>query len=109
MRKNLSREGREKIAWDGCQRPTVFDREYLFKNFNGRKDVRGFAFLDNCNYSKVFFTRSNATPAEGLWVTLLYLIFYNTSGWLLLHVTDEEAAVDSHQPDKTVFEKENSI
>ena len=25
------------------------------------------------------------------------------------HVVDEEAAVDSHQADKTVFEKENSI
>ena len=33
----------------------------------------------------------------------------NTSGRLLLHVVDEEAAVDSHQADKTVFEKENSI
>ena len=32
----------------------------------------------------------------------------NTSGRLLLHVVDEEAAVDSHQADKTVFEKENS-
>ena len=33
----------------------------------------------------------------------------NTSGQLLLHVADEKAAVDSHQDDKTVFEKENSI
>ena len=36
-------------------------------------------------------------------------ILQNTSGRLLLHVADEEAAVDSHQADKTVFEKENSI
>ena len=33
----------------------------------------------------------------------------NTSARLLLHVIDEEAAVDSHQDDKTVFEKENFI
>ena len=33
-------------------------------------------------------------------------ILQNTSGRLLLHVADEEAAVDSHQADKTVFEKE---
>ena len=29
----------------------------------------------------------------------------NTSGRLLLHVADEEAAVDSCQADKTAFEK----
>ena len=37
------------------------------------------------------------------------LFLQNTSGQLLLHVTDEEATVDSHQADKTAFEKENSI
>ena len=34
------------------------------------------------------------------------LFLQNTSGQLLLHVTDEEATVDSHQADKTAFEKE---
>ena len=33
----------------------------------------------------------------------------NISEQLLLHVVGEEAAVDSYQADKTVFEKENSI
>ena len=33
----------------------------------------------------------------------------STSGRLLLNVADEEAAVDSHQADKAIFEKENSI
>ena len=49
---------------------------------------------------------SEATIRGVLWKKVS---LQNTSGRLLLLVVGEEAAVDSSQADKTVFEKENSI
>ena len=52
----------------------LFDREYFFKNV--RVDRRTFedllSWIDPI-VQKSFLRRSNATPAEGLCVTLLYL------------------------------------
>ena len=52
----------------------LFDREYFFKNF--RVDRRTFedllSWIDPI-VQKSFLRRSNATPVEGLCVTLLYL------------------------------------
>ena len=52
----------------------LFDREYFFKNF--RVDRRTFedllSWIDPI-VKKSFLQRSNATPVEGLCVTLLYL------------------------------------
>ena len=52
----------------------LFDREYFFKNF--RMDTRTtedlFFWIDPI-IRKSFLRRSNATPVEGLCVTLLYL------------------------------------
>ena len=48
MRKNLSRMGGKKIAYDACKRSTVFwQRIFLQELQNGHKDVQGFTFLDN--------------------------------------------------------------
>ena len=49
---------------------------------------------------------SEATTRGALWKKIG---LQNTSGRLLLHVVEEETAVDSHQADKTAFEKEISI
>ena len=52
----------------------LFDREYFFKNF--RVDRRTFEDLlswIDAIVQKSFLRRSNATPVEGLCVTLLYL------------------------------------
>ena len=52
----------------------LFDREYFFKNF--RMETRTtedlFFWIDPI-IRKSFLRRSNATPVEGLCVTLLYL------------------------------------
>ena len=52
----------------------LFDREYFFKNV--RVDRRTFedllSWIDPI-VKKSFLQRSNATPVEGLYVTLLYL------------------------------------
>ena len=74
MVKNILREGGKKFPCDACQRSTVvWQRIFLQKLQNGHKDVRGFSFLDNRNYSKVFFYGDQMQPPRRDFV-LLYFI-----------------------------------
>ena len=89
----------------GCHEilPTVlFLLLLLVPEFHAQKEPpKVFNFIKNQTLAQVF-------SCEFLEI-LRTRILQNTSGRLLLHVADEEAAIDSHQADKTVFEKENSI